>query len=129
MEKSIRAKVRLALKKQFAQHVKQGGSWWDFLDPTKNGVGNLYNSIKHEVVDPDSDLRSKIIPDVIDTVKTVAPLVAGLGMSGGRAPSPHALATKAYYNKHKKEGITFGEASHQVSVQGLAKPKKSRKSK
>jgi len=38
-----------------------GGAWYDFLDPHKNGVGDLYNKIKHEVVDHgiDKALESK----------------------------------------------------------------------
>ena len=55
--------------------VARGG---DFLDPTKNGVGDPHNKIKHEVVDRDSDLRSKYIP-------AATSLVGALGGPEGEA--------------------------------------------
>ena len=38
-------------------HGLSGGAWYDFLDPNKNGIGNAFNTVKNEVVNPDSGLR------------------------------------------------------------------------
>jgi len=46
-----------AFHKEFCEGVMRGGSWYDFLDPNKNGVGNAFNAVKHEFVDSDSGLR------------------------------------------------------------------------
>ena len=45
-------------------HGMSGGSWYDFLDPNKNGVGNAFNTVKNEFVNPSSVLRHDIAPKV-----------------------------------------------------------------
>jgi hypothetical protein len=63
-----------AFHKDFAEGVLKGGAWWDFLDPNKNGVGNAFNTVKHEFVDSDSGLRqglSKAGDAVVDAGKAV----------------------------------------------------------
>jgi len=63
-----------AFHKEFCEGVMRGGSWYDFLDPNKNGVGNAFNTVKHEFVDSDSGLRqglSKAGDAVVDAGKAV----------------------------------------------------------
>ena len=50
--------------KQFAEGVCRGGAWWDFLNPSKNGVGDAFNKVKNEFVNPDSTLRGQVIPKI-----------------------------------------------------------------
>lgn len=72
----------------------RGGAWYDFLDPHKNGVGNLYNKVKHEVVTPDSVLRGQYIPKAAsfaDKALAASAVVPGLG----QIVAPVAAGVKA----------------------------------
>ena len=150
-EASIRKQVRAILKAHVATH---GGAWWDFLDPSKNGVGNAFNAVKHEIVDPDSELRGTIIPEVGNIAgkvaaaasvipgvgEIVAPIAAavkavstandmaksaGFGARKSRPPTAHNLAVKKLMKDNP--GMKLPEASKYVKAHGLAQkavPKK-----
>lgn len=97
--------------------VKKGGDWNSFWNTVQH-PDQWAPAIAHEVTDPNSDLRAKIIP----AGQKIAEVVSGLGYSGGgqhkasaktRKPNKHAQAVKSYMAKHK--GCTLAEASRAVS--------------
>ena len=80
--------------KQFAEGVYRGGAWWDFLDPSKNGVGNAFNAVKNEFVNPDSMLRGTILPEAGDIAGKVAAATAFIP-GVGEVVAPLATGIKA----------------------------------
>jgi hypothetical protein len=53
-----------AYHKDFVTGMMEGGAWYDFLDPNKNGVGATFNKVKNEFVNPSSVLRHDIAPKI-----------------------------------------------------------------
>jgi hypothetical protein len=97
----------------------KGGAWYDF-------IGNAYNAVKNEVVNPDSALRKNIIPEAqklkqaYDVAKSMAPLM-GVGKRkkrGGKKDGRNARAEivkKVMREKH----LSMIEASKYVKAHGL----------
>ena len=147
-EAKIRKQVRAILKAHIAAH---GGSWYDFLDPTKNGIGDLYNKAKHEIVDPNSELRGTILPEAASIAGKVTPFLQEVpilgevadAVSGGLKAAQYAnqAAKMAGYGLGKPRAtrkptahnlavrklmkanpdMKLGAASHIVKTRGLAK--------
>ena len=104
-----------------------GGDWNAFWN-TVSHPEQWGKAIAHEVSDPTSDLRAKVIPAVkkgVEIAQKVAPLI-GLGgkkkwsmeareRAKERAKNPHSHASKvkAYMKKHPE--VNLGEASKMVS--------------
>ena len=96
-----------------------GGGPWDWLDPTKNGVGDLYNKVKNEVVNPDSIFRSQVVP-VAQQAAQIGAMVAGLGMPRKpRKLSAKQQARNKMVAKLVKSGMTLPQASHYIKINGL----------
>jgi hypothetical protein len=111
--------------KQFAEGVCRGGAWWDFLDPSKNGVGDAFNKVKNEFVNPDSMLRGTILPEAGDIAGKVAAATAfipGLGevvapVAAGikAAATANNMAKGVGLGRHRGGGL-LGQDGHGVRV-------------
>jgi len=106
---------------------KKGGAWYDF-------IGNAYNAVKNEVVNPDSALRKNIIPEAqklkqaYDVAKSMAPLM-GVGKRkkckceskskcGGKKDGRGARA-EIVKKVMRDKGLSMIEASKYVKAHGL----------
>ena len=105
-----------------------GGAWYDFLDPNKNGVGNAFNKVKnefvnpdsvlrrgvadaaqktgHEFTDPNSILRGQVLPEAAKYASYAAPVldVAGtaVGLPGAGTMLSRGLSAAQYANQGAK---------------------------
>jgi len=98
---------------------RKGGVWASFVN-TMNHPDTWGAKIQNEITNPDSDLRSKIIP-----VAQQIAAVAGLGLGKHRAdaktriPGAHAMAVRSVMRANP--GMKLGNASKYVKQKGLAK--------
>ena len=134
-----------AFHKEFC-HGLSGGSWYDFLDPNKNGVGNAFNKVKnefvnsdsvlrrgaedagkkvaHEFSDPNSILRDKVVPIGAQVAQYAQPFLdAGVPGLGTAINTGFKVAN--YANKGAKM-LGYGEGSRAKAMLSMAKPGRSR---
>ena len=111
----LRKQVRQIVQAHFDHHIASGASWWSFLDPTQNGIGDLYNKAKHEVVDGDSELRKNLIPKITNELtnpdsvfrKDYLPVIEKVAETA--APM---LGLGAPRRRRSKKGGSFGLPSY-----------------
>jgi hypothetical protein len=111
-----------------------GGDWNSFTDAFKHGPAHFFNAAKNEIINPNSDLKTKVIPAVKEVVKLAEDVVPIVGrvrkLVGGGArrwspearaaakqrasnPNSHAAKVKAYLKKYP--GTSLAVASRAVS--------------
>lgn len=110
------ARKRKARKTRKGGSAISGGAWYDFLDPSKNGVGDAFNKVKNEFTNPDSILRSQVLP-VAQQAAEVGAMVAGLGAP--RKQSAKQKARQKLVSQLVKKGMTLPQASHYIKVNNL----------
>ncbi len=112
------------LTKMLEKKKVEGGAWYDFLDPNKNGVGNLYNKVKNEITNDDSILRREVVPAVIEGVKTASQVIntakslIGKGGKHKRQPwaanDPRRKRNELVKKAMKDHNLTLPQASKYV---------------
>jgi len=64
-------------------HGCSGGAWYDFLDPSKNGVASAFQKVGNEFTDPNSVLRGRVLPEVSKYASMAAPVLDVAGTAVG----------------------------------------------